>query len=708
MVRRRRGAEPRTHWVLLSVGAALLLSSLLLSGVINGQVGEGTESPTSRTVPGAVPPAVLHGGPVIEAAASGRAGLRVPDRHAVLTFDDGPTAWTGKILDLLRAHGVRATFFVVGARAADRPDLVKRMYAEGHEVGIHTFTHVNLANVGTRRQQLELDQSQLTIAAATGHMTSLLRPPYSSRAANIRPSEWQAVQRSGNYHVVYADRDTRDWTRPGVGAIVEAGLPPGDTGAVIMMHDGGGDRSQTVAALDLLISRLQQRGYTFDTVSAAVGLSLSWHPATPLQQLQGGLVSALVRVANLTVAVMKVAFLVLAALAVLRTLLLLVMARRHQREAPGPLVARRARLPALSVVVPAYNEELGIAATVRSLAASDYPELEIVVVDDGSTDATARIVAQLGLPAVRLLRQPNAGKAAALRAGIRAARQDIVVLVDADTVFEPDALRALVVPLADPQVGAVSGNTKVGNRRGLLGRWQHIEYVIGFNLDRRMYDVLQCMPTVPGAIGAFRRRAIADVGAVSGDTLAEDTDLTMAICRAGWRVVYAPEARAWTEAPGTLGQLWRQRYRWCYGTMQAMWKHRRAVIQSGAAGKLGRRGIPYLLLFQVLLPLLAPAVDLATLYAIAFSWSPFILYVFLGFQAIQLIAAIYAFRLDRERLGPLWSLPLQQFVYRQLMYLIVIQSVATALYGLRLRWQAIRRTGELAAAPLVTSGEHFT
>jgi cellulose synthase/poly-beta-1,6-N-acetylglucosamine synthase-like glycosyltransferase/peptidoglycan/xylan/chitin deacetylase (PgdA/CDA1 family) len=703
MSRRLNRRDPRTHWVLLSVVMVLLMLSLLLSGLINGQVGEGAENPASRVGAGTVPAAFLGGGPVVDAAHPQRAGLSVPDRHVVLTFDDGPTAWTGEILDILRAHGTRATFFVIGARAADRPDLVKRMYAEGHEVGVHTFTHANLANVGGRRQQLELDQTQLAIVAATGHTTSLLRLPYSSRVGNVSPAEWQAVQRTGNYRVVYADLDTVDWAKPGVTEIVQAGLPQGDKGAVIMLHDGGGDRSETVAALELLIIQLQQRGYTFDTVSSGVGLPSPWHRATPSQRLQGQLVGALVQTSNLTVVSMKVAFIVLAALAVFRTLLLLVLARRHNRQSPGLLVARRARLPAVSIVVPAYNEELGIAATVRSLAASDYPELEIIVVDDGSTDATSQVVAGLSLPNVLLLRQANAGKPAALRAGIRAARHDILVLVDGDTMFEPDALKMLVAPLEAPEVGAVSGNAKVGNRRGLLGRWQHIEYVIGFNLDRRMFDVLQCMPTVPGAIGAFRRRALIDVGGVSGDTLAEDTDLTMAICRAGWRVVYAPDARAWTEAPATLGQLWRQRYRWCYGTMQAMWKHRRAVAQAGAAGKLGRRGLPYLLAFQVLLPLLAPAIDLATIYSIALSWSPLILYVALGFLAMQLLAAVYAFRLDHERLRPLWSLPLQQFVYRQLMYLVVIQSVASALYGLRLRWQVIRRTGEMDAVPVVTA-----
>ena len=600
---------------------------------------------------------------------------------------------------MLRERGVPATFFVVGARAADRPDLVERMFDEGHEVGVHTFSHVNLANVSSRRQRLELDQTQLAIAAATGHTTSLLRAPYSSQVANLTASEWQAIQNAGNYRVVYTDLDTRDWERPGIEAIVQGGTPQDGRGAVVMMHDGGGDRSQTVAALDTLITELQQRGYEFTTVSAAVGLNPGWQEAILGQQLQGRLTSGVVRASTFTVTVIKVAFIVLAVLAVLRTLMLLALARRHSRQ-PVHSGLAAAELPAVSVVVPAYNEELGIEASVRSLAASDYPaELEIIVVDDGSTDNTSVIVASLGLPNVRLIRQLNGGKPAALRTGVGLARHDVLVLVDGDTVFERDALRALVAPLAAPEVGAVSGNTKVGNRRGLLGRWQHIEYVIGFNLDRRMFDVLQCMPTVPGAIGAFRRQALTDAGGIASDTLAEDTDLTMAISRAGWRVVYAPAARAWTEAPVSLGQLWRQRYRWCYGTMQAMWKHRHAVREQGLARKVGRRGLPYLLAFQVVLPLLAPAVDIATLYSIVFAWSWEIVAIWLGFLAMQMLAGAYAFRLDREPLAPLWSLPLQQFVYRQMMYLIVFQSLASALYGIRLRWQVMQRTGELDAVP---------
>ncbi|MBO0870472.1 MAG: glycosyltransferase family 2 protein, partial [Micromonosporaceae bacterium] len=271
------------------------------------------------------------------------------------------------------------------------------------------------------------------------------------------------------------------------------------------------------------------------------------------------------------------------------------------------------------------------------------------------------------------------------------------VLVDGDTVFEPDALGRLVQPFADASVGAVSGNTKVANRRGLLGRWQHIEYVMGFNLDRRMYDVARCMPTVPGAIGAFRRETLQDVGGVSAATLAEDTDLTMATLRAGWRVVYAPDAVAWTEVPASLHQLWRQRYRWCYGTMQAMWKHRHSIAQRGPAGLLGRRGLPYLLLFQILLPLCAPAVDLFGLYGVLFLPVAQVAGVWCGLLAAQTLTAAYALRLDGERFGPLLSLPLQQFVYRQLTYLVVIQSTIMALAGGRLRWHRTHRTGAATA-----------
>jgi glycosyltransferase involved in cell wall biosynthesis len=499
---------------------------------------------------------------------------------------------------------------------------------------------------------------------------------------------------TGRYLTVLTDLDTKDWANPGVDAIVAAGTPAPGEGAVVMLHDGGGDRSQTVAALDRLLTDLSSRGYHFETVSGALDLAASQVAVGRADQWRGhGL-----RFAQILGSWLSGALEVLLALALVLGLLRLVVqvvaAQVHARRARRQRRQQRLRyLGPVTVVVPAFNEAANIAATVRSLVGSDYPSVEVIVVDDGSTDGTADIVRSLGLPGVRVLRQANAGKPAALNNGIARAANDLIILVDGDTVFEPDAIGRLVQPFADPSVGAVSGNTKVANRRGLLGRWQHLEYVIGFNLDRRLFDLGECMPTVPGAIGAFRRQVLDAVGGVPATTLAEDTDLTMSTLRAGWRVVYEETAIAWTEAPATLRQLWRQRYRWCYGTMQSIWKHRAALRERGPAGRLGRRGLVYLLVFQILLPLSAPAVDIYALYGLLFLPVPQVAGVWLSYTAVQMLAAGYALRLDRERLGPLWTLPLQLIVYRQLMYLVTVQSTVSALTGIRLRWQTITRTG---------------
>jgi poly-beta-1,6 N-acetyl-D-glucosamine synthase len=388
--------------------------------------------------------------------------------------------------------------------------------------------------------------------------------------------------------------------------------------------------------------------------------------------------------------------LLIAALTVARLLVVIVCARHHGRRPsePDPMFS-----PTVTILVPAYNEEVGIEVSVRSLCDQRWPATEVIVIDDGSTDETASIVERLvaeGLDTVSLLRQTNAGKANALNSGLRAASGDIIVTVDADTAFVPGTLALLVAPLRDPAIGAVSGNTKVANRGRLLGRWQHLEYVMGFNLDRRMYDLLGCMPTVPGAIGAFRRTALESVGGFSDDTLAEDTDLTMALHRADWDVAYEPRAIAWTEAPQSLRDLWRQRYRWSYGTMQSIWKHRRATIEGGASRRLGWIGLPYLVLFQIMLAALGPVVDLFALYGLVFLDRKLIIGYWVGFMLVQTAVGIYALRLDHERTRAAWWFPLQQIVYRQLMYLVVLQSLATALSGARTNWNKLRRTGALS------------
>ncbi|MFI7590602.1 bifunctional polysaccharide deacetylase/glycosyltransferase family 2 protein [Micromonospora sp. NPDC049359] len=701
--------DPRAHWFLLLLGLLLLLAVLTVNGLLTGIAGGsgGASGGASAEGSGAgVPPGVGTGGPVLRLDGDEPVSRALPARTIALTFDDGPDPrWTPQVLDVLRRHGAHATFFVVGARVNEHPELVRRMLAEGHEIGSHTFTHADLAAVPPWRRDLELSLTRKAIAGATGREVTLLRPPFSSVPTALTGPEYDALRAAaGVGHVaVLADQDTRDWQRPGVDQIARAATPKRGRGAVVLMHDGGGDRAQTVAALDRLLPALTDQGYRFTTVSAGIDAAPSMVAASAGSRLSGTALRWTQRAAHWSAQVMNLLLAVALVLGVARLVVQVVCARRHVRRVRRQRHTRPEVRAPVSVIVPAYNEAANIAATVRSLMASAYPALEVIVVDDGSDDGTAEIVERMRLRGVRVIRQANAGKPAALNTGIRAARANLLVLVDGDTVFQPDTVYRLVQGFADPSVGAISGNTKVANRRRLLGRWQHLEYVIGFNLDRRMYDVLECMPTIPGAIGAFRREVLLRVGGVPSDTLAEDTDLTMKVLRAGWRVVYEESAIAWTEAPSSLRQLWRQRYRWCYGTMQAMWKHRHALRESGGGGKLGRRGLPYLTVFQVVLPLTAPAVDVFAVYGLLFlPWSTLAL-AWAGLLVLQAATAGYALRLDRERYGPLWALPFQQVIYRQLMYLVVVQSVVTALIGNRLRWQRMVRTGEVAA--LVGAGQ---
>jgi poly-beta-1,6 N-acetyl-D-glucosamine synthase len=696
---------PRSRWIALGAMVMALTLALLVDGYARHEVGGSSTVAAAGPVVGAGGPG---SGPVVDLSGAASRSAPLPDKTVALTFDDGPDpTWTPQILDVLRRHNVPATFFVVGTAAAEHPGLVRAELAAGHDIGAHTFTHTDLGAVSPTRAGVELSLTQSALAGAAGINTHLLRLPYSSETVDVTSPELAAARRASQlgYLLVFATQDPEDWRQPGVGAIVAHSTPPAGQGGVVLLHDAGGNRSQTVAAVDQLISKLQAQGYRFTTVSQLAGLApgSAVRPVSHAAHLQGLALLLALELAHLVTRGFLFLILPFAVLALARNLAVVTLAHRQVRRPLPPAT----HFPTVSVIVPAYNEEVGIAAAVRSLLASDYPTLEVIVVDDGSTDGTAALAETLAADdlRVRVIRQANGGKPAALNAGIAAARHDVIVMVDGDTIFEPDTIRHLVASLADPTVGAVAGNTKVGNRKGLLGRWQHIEYVMGCNLDRRMYEALDCIMVVPGAIGAFRREALAQVGGVSTDTLAEDTDLTMAVNRAGWRVTYEARARAWTEVPTSLRQLWRQRYRWAYGTLQAIWKHRGALRERRALGLIG---LPSIIFAQVALPLLAPAFDIFALYGVLFVNPGRYLAFWAGFNVLGVLVALYAFRLDGESPGPLWALPLQQFVYRQLLYLVVFESLISALAGTRLRWHKLTRTGDLvvaAVAPVTAESE---
>jgi cellulose synthase/poly-beta-1,6-N-acetylglucosamine synthase-like glycosyltransferase/peptidoglycan/xylan/chitin deacetylase (PgdA/CDA1 family) len=690
---------PAAHRAIVVFCTVMVVILLLVDGLTTRTLGAaGTDAPSADAP-------LASSGPIL--ISNGHGGLLsrpwAPANRIALTFDDGPShAWTPKILSTLERAQVPGTFFEMGANAVRNPSLTRRIVRDGFELGNHTFTHPDLATVPAWGRDLQLSMTESAFSGIVGVRTRLLRPPYASTPDAITPKQvaaWGQIAARG-YTIVVANYDTRDWDRPGVGSIVAAATPAGPVGGIVMMHDAGGNRSETVAALPRIIALLRRRGFRFVTVSQLAGESPTGAMvrATSFQRLRGRLFVAMLAASRAVTTVLRAIVFTLAVLVVLRTVFVLALAhaqvrrtRRKRRDsAPGARFA-----PPASVLVPAYNESVGIERCVRSLLDTRYQgPLEVIVIDDGSTDGTAELVESLGLEQVRVTRQANAGKPIALNSGLLAAQHDIVVTVDGDTVFAPDTLDPLVAPFAEPDIGAVSGNTKVGNRSGLLGRWQHIEYVMGFNLDRRMYEALNCMPTVPGAIGAFRRSALKDAGGFSEATLAEDTDIALAVGRAGWRVVYAEDARAWTEAPSTLRGLWRQRTRWAYGTLQSLWKHRAAFWHRGE-DHIGHRALPFMALFQVLLPLAAPLIDLFAIYSILFLDPLPILAFWVAFNVSQLILAWVAFGWDRESRRPLWSLPLQQIAYRQLMYLVVIDSIMVALMGTRLHWHRLARTGEL-------------
>lgn len=636
-----------------------------------------------------------------------------------LTFDDGPDpAYTGAILDILRARHVPATFFIVGLHGEANPDLLRRMVAEGHQIGSHTFTHPDLALVSRRQFELELNATQRLIEGETGRRTVLFRPPFAEDVEPETPDQAGIVEEASRlgYFISGMGVDPNDWRRPGVDAIVRATLSQvaaGD-GQVILLHDAGGDRSQTVAALPQLIDALRARGYTFTTVSQLAGIPAA--QANPVLS-PGERYLARVLGANFTAVgwlgeALGWLFKIGVTLSVARLLLIVVLALREAAgrrvpPTPGPL-------PRTAVIVPAYNEARVIGATIASLLRSDLPGVQVYVVDDGSTDGTAEVArAQYGgHPQVTIERIPNGGKANALNHALARVDAEVVVMLDADTQIGPQAVRLLARHFTDPRVAAVAGNAKVGNRVNLLTRWQALEYITAQNLERRALSQLNAIAVVPGAIGAWRRETLIALGGFAHDTLAEDADLTMRALRAGHRVRYELGAVARTEAPETLRAFVKQRDRWMFGTLQASWKQRGAVRTRGTGRGLRYFTLPNVLLFQVVSPLVGAALDLSVVTSLAWAlWQwrvhpdggfspqgPVLLFTTL-FVLMDVLAAAIAFALERDedwRLLPL-LLP-QRVVYRQLMSFVAIRAVLAALRGQGRGWGKLERRGSVTPA----------
>jgi cellulose synthase/poly-beta-1,6-N-acetylglucosamine synthase-like glycosyltransferase/peptidoglycan/xylan/chitin deacetylase (PgdA/CDA1 family)/spore germination protein YaaH len=619
------------------------------------------------------------------------------EHQVALTFDDGPDPqWTPKILDILKAANVKAAFFVVGANAERYPGLVRRIVDEGHEIGNHTYYHPNLALCWPEHVRLELNATQLLIETITGRATTLFRPPYAADTQPSQISELTPLQiaQDLDYLVVLENIDPQDWAKPGVDVIVQRVKQQRRDGSIILLHDAGGDRSQTVQALPRILSWLHTRGDTVVPLSALLGTTRDavMPPLVANNQSLARIVSSTgFRIYHGVEEFLWAFMIVATALVVGRTVVVIWLAYRFRR------LPKMDFAQPVSVVMAAYNEGKVIAGTLHSLLTTDYKgEIEVIVVDDGSRDETAAEVERVAAvdPRVHLLQQENRGKARALQRALAAVRHGIVVFVDADTRFQRDTLSLLLEPFADAGIGAVSGHAKVGNLRTFIARCQSLEYTCGFNLDRRAYTRWNCVTVVPGAISAIRKSAIDRVGGLSLETLAEDTDLTLMLHKDRQRIVYVPQAIGWTEAPESVRTLARQRFRWAYGTLQCLWKHRDMVFNWNYRA-LGWFSLPSVWFFQIILVAITPMVDLFLLASLLFgAWHALLPFV-ITFLSMDVILATLACILEREPVIRAWRILPMRLIYRPMLSYCIWKGILRAVKGAWVSWGKLERTASV-------------
>jgi peptidoglycan-N-acetylglucosamine deacetylase len=649
-------------------------------------------------------------------------------KKLALTFDDGPDpTWTPKILDVLKEKNVPATFFVIGVDANRWPQLLRREYAEGHEIGNHTYQHPDWENPNLSPTQIkwELNLTERLIESIVGAKSILFRPPfgidhqpeYAEEVAHLPTAQ------DMGYLIIGQRVDPNDWSleSPGVpisaDKIIENVLHEVPKGNIILMHDGGGNRSQTLAALPKVIDTLREKGYQFVSVADLIGRTRAqvMLPLSPEEQFEARADGFIFGIYHWFWVIITTTFILGIILVSGRTLIIGILAliekmRPDKAVMPNPP-------PSVTVLIPAHNEETVIAQTVSSVLQSDLKDLRIIVVNDGSTDKTGDLLDEhfSRESRVRIIHQANRGKAAALNLAMAEANTEVVVTIDADTEIEPDAISKLIRHFSDPKIGAVAGNVKVGNRSRWLTRWQALEYITSQNMEKRAFDLLNCITVVPGALGAWRKEAIESAGGITADTVAEDADLTIAIRRLGWRVCYDEEAIAWTEAPETAGQLIRQRFRWTFGTLQSFWKHGDTLFRP-KYGTLGWVALPNIFVFQLALPLISPIIDLLFLGSVVlwalerfhFAWMPTVqatsddllrsVFFFIGFLLIDILTCVIAFALERkEDWTLLIPVLLQRFYYRQLMYVVLFRSVKEAVSGRPVGWRGVEPQTPLRA-----------
>lgn len=634
-------------------------------------------------------------------------------KDLILTFDDGPDArWTPQVLRTLKHYRVPGAFFMVGLQMEKNLPLVKKVYDAGNTIGNHTFTHHNVIENSDDRTYAELKLTRMLVESITGHSTTLFRAPYNADADPTQREEIEPMILASrrNYLFVGEEVDPNDW-QPGITADeiyrrVIDGVHHGD-GHIILLHDAGGvTRKPTMEALPRIIATLQHEGYRFISLEKYLGMSRQQlMPEIPKGETYYAMQ------ANLTLAeiiyhtsdfltALFVVFLVLGFLRLAFMYFLMIKEKRAEHRRHYPALTKE-NAPHVSIIVPAYNEEVNCVRTVSNLLKEDYPSFDIIFVDDGSKDHTLERIHEAfdGNERVQILGKANGGKASALNYGIAHTTAEYVVCIDADTQLRPDAVSRLMQHFIldnAHSIGAVAGNVKVGNQRNMLTRWQAIEYTTSQNFDRMAYSYINAVTVVPGAIGAFRKEAIVKAGGLTTDTLAEDCDLTMRINEAGYVIENESYAVAMTEAPENVRQFVKQRVRWCFGVMQTFWKHRSSLFNPRKKG-FGLWAMPNILIFQYIIPTFSPLADILMFIGLFSGNALQIFFYYLIFLVVDASVSIMAYIFEHESLWVLlWIIP-QRFFYRWIMYFVLFKSYLKAIKGELQSWGVLKRTGHVEA-----------
>lgn len=599
-----------------------------------------------------------------------------------LTYDDGPDPlYTPRILDVLAKNNVQATFFETGSNITKHPEIAQRQAQEGHDLANHTFNHVDFDFVGSARAEQEINQTSRVLTATTGVRSSFFRLPYMGNDEQSMRNHLVGILTAQKLGYVIANHnfDSDDWMFNNGGKQL---LPNFDGQPIVaLLHDAGGDRTKTIAYTQRLIDAAKANGYSFVTMNQMYSQQpalVAKEPVSVADRTSLALASAYLvwphtvvgKLFYLTVFTLFITMFFNVALAIYN------MRKNRFKKLP------KGYRPLVSVIISAYNEESVLEGTVKSVLGSNYRNIEIIIVDDGSKDSTGKVAADLAHRYKRVFAftKPNGGKSSGLNFGVKHAKGEIIVGIDADTVFPATTMGNLVRHFADPEVGAVAGNVKVGNIHNMVTRWQMLDYMIGIYIERNAQAALGSVMIVPGACGAWRKNVILAAGGYKHVTLAEDFDLTLSVHRLGYKVLQDNDAISYTEAPETIKALTKQRFRWMYGTFQAFWKHRDMFFRR-KYGWTGMFVMP-LAIYNAFIPLffipMLIAVNIENL--MAGNFTSLVLFFF-ATVSIQAAMAIIAVILAKEKPSHLLAIPFTRLVYSPIRTMLLYRTAFRALRG---------------------------